>query len=144
MEAAATAATAVIALVALVVSIWVARQQTRIQERVAAIEEARRAEELAARERAQVTASVRREDGLRLVLHNEGPAVARGVRMAVEDSPQTPGLIGLEALPVDLQPHQEMKFIVAVGLGDQQILRVVVRWADAAGEHKVPYALLMY
>lgn len=49
---------AAIALVALVVSILVARRQTAIQERVAAIEEARRAEEVEARTRARVTASI--------------------------------------------------------------------------------------
>ena len=79
-----------------------------------------------------------------VVLHNEGPAVARQVGMAVEDLSQAPGLIGLDELPVDLQPHQEMRFIVTVGLGDQQMLQVMVRWADAAGEHEVPYSLLLH
>jgi len=145
VEVAVQAVTAAIALAALVVSILVARRQTRTQELVAAIEEARRAEELAARERAQVTASIRREERMRLVvLHNEGPAVARQVGMAVEDLSQAPGLIGLDELPVDLQPHQEMRFIVTVGLGDQQMLQVMVRWADAAGEHEVPYSLLLH
>lgn len=161
MEIAVQAVTAAIALAALAVSIWVARRQTKIQEqqvtiqeqqtgiqeRLAAVEEARRTDELAARERARVTADVRREeqDGrgrpLRLVLRNEGPAVARDVKLAVEDSPQAPGVRGLEMLPADFQPSQEMKFIVSVGLRTQPTLRLVVRWTDAAGDHEAPYTL---
>jgi hypothetical protein len=157
VEVAVQAVTAAIALAALAVSIWVARRQTRIQEqqtviqeRLAAVEEARRADELAARERARVTAEVRPEGwddrgrSLRLVLRNEGPAVARGVHVTVEDSPQAPGLIGLEVLPDDLQPGQEMKFIVTVGLQTQRTLRATVRWADAAGDHAAPYTLPLY
>jgi hypothetical protein len=157
MEVAVQAVTAAIALAALVVSILVARRQTRIQEqqtgiqeRLAAVEEARRTDELAARERALVTADVGREGpddrrrSLRLVLRNEGPAVARNVNVEVEDSPKTPGLIGLEVLPADLQPGQVMKFIVTMGLGDQPALQVIVRWADAAGDHEAPYTLPLY
>jgi hypothetical protein len=151
-----TGAGAVIALAALVVSIVVARRQTRIQEeqtgiqrRLAAIEEARRAEELEARGQARVTASIRREEDkrghrLRLVLVNEGPAVARSVTATVEEAAQAPGVIGLDALPVDLQAGQEMPFMVTVGLGDRTPFRVVVRWADAAGDHEVPYDLQTY
>jgi hypothetical protein len=171
VEVAVQAVTAAIALAALVVSILVARRQTRIQEqqvsiqeqqakiqtqqtgiqeRLAAVEEARRTDELAARERARVTADVRPEErdsrgrSLRLVLHNEGPAVARNANVEVEDSPKTPGLIGLEVLPADLQPGQVMKFIVTMGLGDQPALQVIVRWADAAGDHEAPYMLPLY
>jgi type II secretory pathway pseudopilin PulG len=171
VEVAVQAVTAAIALAALVVSILVARRQTRIQEqqvaiqeqqariqaqqtgiqeRLAAVEEARRTDELAARERARVTADVWREGpddrrrSLRLVLRNEGPAVARGVNVAVDDSPPAPGLIGLEVLPADLQPGQVMKFIITMGLGDRPTLQVMVRWTDAAGDHEAPYTLPLY
>ena len=164
VEIAVQALTAAIALAALVLSIRATRRQTRlqeqqvtiqeqqtvIQERLAAVEEARRADRLAAREQARVTADIRREqrggsgEPLRLVLHNEGPAVARGVNLAAEELPQAPGVRGLEVLPVDLQPGQEMKFMVTIGLRTQPTLRVVVRWADAAGDHEVPYTLPTY
>jgi hypothetical protein len=156
LEVAVQAVTAAIALAALAVSICVARRQTRIQEqqtgiqeRLAAIEEARRGEELEARGRARVTASIRHEEGRysrrsRLVLVNEGPAVARRVTAAVEEPAQAPGVLGLDALPVDLQAGQEMPFGVTVGLGDRMAFRVVVRWADAAGDHEAPYTLPLY
>jgi hypothetical protein len=108
VEVVVAAISAGIALVALVVSILVARRQTTIQERVAAIEEARRDEEVEARTRAHVTASiahargtegvvrsgVRSGEGLVeaapgpmvvwLVLRNEGPALARDVELVEE------------------------------------------------------------
>jgi hypothetical protein len=136
---------ALIALVALVVSVVVARRQTAIQERVAAIEEARRAEEVAARTRAQVTARISRGDpDPELVLRNEGPALARGVEALVgcfSWGPSSPPVIGLDVLPVDFQPGQDMRFPIPVALGDSVMLRVLVRWTDGAGEHEQPFAL---
>jgi hypothetical protein len=136
-----------IALGALVVSIVVARRQTGIQERLAAIEEARRAEEVEARTQARVTASLvheqldaRRRD-TRLVLHNEGPARARNVEAELEEGPQIPSVIGLDALPVDLQPGQQMRFTVAAAMGDAMTFRVTVRWTDEAGDHEEPFTL---
>lgn len=147
MEVVVAAISMVIALVALVVSWRVARRQTAIQERVAAIEEARRVEEVEARTRARVTVDVvheqrdaRRRDS-RLVLHNEGPALARDVEVEVEEGPQVPSVIGLEALPVDLQPGQQRRFIVAVGVKDATTFRVSVRWTDEAGGHEEPFTL---
>jgi hypothetical protein len=129
MEGFAAVASAVIALIALGVSIAVAvsqsriaREQTTIQQRLAAIEEARRAEEVAARAeeaaargQARVTASIRRgvaED--RLVLHNEGPALAHGVQVEIQslDGDPLPTFDGIEVLPVDLQADQEMVFLI--------------------------------
>jgi hypothetical protein len=129
-----------IALVALVVSIVVARRQTAIQERVAAIEEARRAEEVAARGRAWVTARLHRGFE-KLILRNEGPALARGVNLEVEEGPQVPPIFGLEALPVDLQPGQTMSFQTPVAYEDATMLRVTVRWTDEAGDHEEPFTL---
>jgi hypothetical protein len=146
VDVAVNAVIAAIALVALVVSWRVSRRQTAIQERVAAIEEARRTEEIAARAHARVTASVTHEQrdhrgrDVRLVLHNDGPALARGVQVDLEEGP-TNAVIGLEALPVDLQPGQSTRFPVALALGDHPILRITVRWADEAGNHAEPYTL---
>jgi hypothetical protein len=146
-EVIVAAISAVIAVLALAISAEVHLRQTAIQERVAAIEEARRAEEIEARGRARVTASMQREQrdtrgrDLRLVLHNDGPALARSVQAAVEEEPQTPGVLGLEALPVDLQPGQFMRFVVTVGLRDTTTMRVTVRWTDEAGDHEEPFTL---
>jgi hypothetical protein len=141
-----------IALVALVVSFRVARRQTTLQEqqtaiqaRVAGIEEARWAEEVAARTRAHVTArfSPRGPDS-QLVLHNEGPALARGVNAEVEYLGMDdwwPPVIGLDLLPVDLQPGLDMAFEIPVAPEDPVMLRVLVRWTDGAGEHEMPFAL---
>jgi hypothetical protein len=129
-----------IALLALVVSIVVARRQIAIQERVAAIEEARRAEEIEAKGRARVTASLRIE-WEQLILRNEGPALARGVMLEVEDGPEVPPVFGTEELPVDLQPGQAMAFQTNVSYYSARMMRVTVRWADEAGDHEEPFTL---
>jgi hypothetical protein len=140
VEVVVAAISAVIALAALAVSIVVARRQTAIQERLAAIEEARRAEELEARGRASVTASLHR--GLdELTLRNEGPALARGVGLEVEEGPHLPPVYGIERLPVDLQPGQRMTFHVPGQQYEAPVIRVTVRWTDAAGDHEEPFTL---
>jgi hypothetical protein len=150
MEVVVAAVSAGIALAALVVSIVVARRQTRIQERLAAVEEARRAEEVEARGRARVVVSIqhekRGERGLAdwLVLHNEGPALARGALVEVEEGKGVPGVIGLDALPADLQPGQSLRFILTVAMGDGPTMPVTVQWADSAGSHREPYTLLTF
>jgi hypothetical protein len=149
VEVAFTAAGVLIALLALVVSVVVARRQTRIQERLAAIEEARRAEEVAARGRAWVTASLRRDQrdargrDLRLVLRNEGPAFAGHVWFTAEKGPGVPEVQGTETLPLDLQPGQEVMFPVSPLLGSRAVLQVVVGWTDEDGEleHEERYTL---
>lgn len=131
-----------IALAALVVSFVVARQQTAIQERLAAIEEARRAEELDARTVAQVTASMGRPLDPHLILRNHGPAVARGVELEVQQGPRIPQVQGLtEALPADLQSDQELAFHVPVDLAIARVFRVTVRWTDGAGDHEELFVL---
>jgi hypothetical protein len=160
------AVSAAIALAALVVSIVVAVkqakiavEQTAIQERLAGVEVARRAEEVEARGRARVTASVARSGRTEpiigtgtaaivswqvwLVLRNDGPAPARGVEL-MDEGPQAPRVMGLEILPVDLQPAQQMVFAIPVGLADPPVVRVRVRWTDEAGEHEEPYTLQIH
>jgi hypothetical protein len=144
----------VIALLALAVSIvvavWqartareqtaIAREQTAIQERVAAIETARRTEEVESRDRARVTASFQpRGPDSQLVVHNEGPAIGRDVEVEVEEGPGVPPVFSLEGLPNDLQPGQPMTFQVPVSMGEAAPLRVTVRWNDGAGGHEQAY-----
>lgn len=143
MEVIVAAISAAIALAALVVSIKVARRQTAIQERLTAIEEARRAEEVEARARARVTASFLRADS-QLVLHNEGAALARDVtaEVASQDGAEVAEVYGLdETLPADLQPGQRMPFRVMLDLGMGATMRVTVRWTDEAGSHEEPFTL---
>jgi Flp pilus assembly protein TadB len=150
MEVVAAAVSAAIALAALVVSIVVARRQTEIQERLAAVEEARRAEEVEARGRARVVVSIQHEKrGERgrdewLVLHNEGPALARDALVEVEKKKGIPDVIGLGALPVDLQPGQSMRFILTVAMGEGPKMPVTVRWTDSAGNHEELWTLLTF
>ncbi len=147
---------AAVALAALVVAIVVARSQTAIQHRVAAIEEARRTEELDARGRARVTVNVsQRERPDRVVggrtivpppeplieLSNEGPAIARGVQLDPERGPKLAEIFGLDVLPVDLQPGQSMTFRLAIAMGHGMTLPVTVQWTDEAGSHKEPFTL---
>jgi hypothetical protein len=133
-----------------VVSIVVARRQTGIQERLAAVEEARRAEEVEARGRAWVVVSIQHEKrGERgrddwLVLHNEGPALARDALVETEEGKGIPDVLGLGTLPADLQPGQSMRFRVTPAMGDGQTMRVTVQWTDSAGSHKEPYTLLTF
>lgn len=156
VEIVIAAISAGIALAALVVSIVVARRQTAIQERLAAIEEARRAEEVEARSRAHVSVSIARSGPREsamvtvtaavvswpalLAVRNDGPALARGVALT-DEGPQAPRIMGLEILPVDLQPAQQMVFAIPVELSDNPIVRVRVRWTDEAGDHEEPYTL---
>jgi hypothetical protein len=140
VEVVVNAITAAIALVALVVSFRIARRQTAIQERLTAIEETRRAEEVEARRLAQVTASFQpRGPDSQLVVHNQGPATARDVEVEVEEGPGVPPVFSLEGLPNDLQPDQPMTFQVPVSMGEAAPLRVTVRWHDGAGGHEQAY-----
>ena len=82
----------------------------------------------------------------RLVLANEGPAVARSVTIdpssAVEGK-QLPFISGLDRLPVDLQPGQSMPFDMAVAGEDAELIKAVVRWFDDAGSQEATYTLRM-
>jgi hypothetical protein len=152
MEGFTAVASAVIALLALGVSIAVAvnqariaREQTTIQERLAAIDEARRVEEVAARTQARVIASIRFASLAEpeLVLHNEGLALARGVQAEVEslDGNPLPIFEGIDVLPEDLQPGQPITFQIIGASGDADTVRVTVCWTDEAGDHEEPWTL---
>jgi hypothetical protein len=134
-----------IALAALLVSLRVNRRQTELAQRLTAIEEARRADEVDARRRARVVPAFRRPEPkrLRFVLTNQGLAPAREVDCQIDplDDRQLPRIIGLEALPVDLRPGQPMEFVASAGLGMSTQIRAVVRWVDDAGEQEETFTL---
>jgi hypothetical protein len=147
-----TGAGVLIALAALFFTLRVSRrqtelaqQQTDVQARLTAIEEGRRADEIEARRHARVVPSFRRPDPkrLRFVLSNVGPAPAREVRCQLEalDGLQAPRIIGLEALPVELRPGQEMEFAASAGLGMSSLIRAVVTWNDDAGDQEESFTL---
>ncbi len=122
-----------------------AQQQTDVQARLTAIEEGRRADEIDARRRARVVPAFRRVEPkrLRFVLTNEGPAPARDVRCQLEalDGLQSPRVIGLGVLPVELRPGQEMEFAASVGLGMSTLIRAVASWIDDAGGQEESFTL---
>jgi hypothetical protein len=150
------AISAALSLAALVVSVtlawrqtdiqllWVilARRQTDIQARVAAIEEARRAEEVEARGRARVTA---RFDPAFLVLclTNDGPATARGVTVEVRPiGDGEPPPLDLRDLPIELRPGQQL-FLDAQHASPYRATSITatVRWTDDTGAQDETFVL---
>jgi hypothetical protein len=150
------AISAALSLAALVVSVmlawrqthlqllWMilARRQTELQARVAAIEEARRAEEVKARGRARVTA---RYDPsfLVLCLTNDGPATARGVTVEVrpigDGEPPAPDL---RDLPMDLRPGQQLFLDAQHASPDRATsITATVRWTDDTGDQDEIFVL---
>ena len=79
-----------------------------------------------------------------LVLHNEGPALARNVEaevVSLDDAPP-PSIFGLDNLfgfQVDLQSGQKMPFPIERAGEDAEMVQVTVRWTDEAGSHEEPY-----
>ena len=119
-----------------------ARRQTDLQARVAAIEEARRAEEAEARRRARVTA--RFDVSFRvLCLTNDGPAAARGVSVEVRPiGDGEPPALDLRDLPVDLRPGQQLFLDAQPGSPDRAAsMLATVRWADDTGTRDETFLL---
>jgi hypothetical protein len=140
-----TGAGVLIALAALLLSLRVNRRQTDLAQRLTAIEEARRADEIDAQRRARVVPSFRRPEPrrLRFVLTNEGLASAREVDCQIDtlNGRQPPRVMGLEALPVELRSGQPLEFVASAGLGMSAQIRVVVRWVDDAGDQEESFTL---
>jgi hypothetical protein len=119
-----------------------ARRQADLQDRVAALEAARRAEAAEAGRRARVTA---RFDRSFRVLHliNDGPAAARGV--TVELWPiggGRPPALDLRGLSVDLRPGQRL-FLDAEqpSLDGAPSMTATVRWTDDTGAQDETFVL---
>jgi hypothetical protein len=111
-----------------------ARRQTDLTVRVAAIEEARRTEEMEARRRARVTARFDASFQV-LALTNHGPAAARDVSVEVRPvGGGEPVALDLEGLPVDL--HSDQRVFLDTKPGSQDAagtITATVRWTDDAG-----------
>jgi hypothetical protein len=151
--AAISAALSLAALVVSVIVAWrqtdlrlllviLARRQTELQARVAAIEEARRAEKVEAGGRARVIA---RFDPSFLVLYltNDGPAIARGVTVEVRPiGDGEPPALDLRNLPTDLRPGQQL-FLDAqhASPDDATSMMATVRWTDETGAQDETFVL---
>jgi hypothetical protein len=119
-------------------------RQSEVQGRLAAIEQDRRAEELAARTKAYIVPSFeqRPSGGQRprevLVLRNRGQAVASEVMVefpTIEGDRSSP-LLDPNPFPVSIGPDQPpMEIPVAFVYGDPSVLPVRVTWVDEAGHH---------
>ena len=124
------------------VLVILARRQTDIQARVAAIEEARRAEEAEARRRARVTA--RFDVSFRvLCLTNDGPAAARGVSVEVRPiGDGEPPVLDLRDLPVDLRPGQQHFLDAHPASPDRAAsMTATVCWTDDTGAQDETFVL---
>jgi hypothetical protein len=119
-----------------------ARRQSDLRVRVAAIEEARRAEETRARGRARVSATF---DTSFQVLHlvNHGPAAAREVSVEVKPvGDGAPVALDLRDLPVDLRPGQQLFLDSRHGSeGAANAITATVRWTDDAGAQDATFVL---
>jgi type II secretory pathway pseudopilin PulG len=150
------ATSAALALAALVVSVLLirrqadleaveevlARRQADLQDRVAALEAARRAEAAEAGRRARVTAQFDRSFR---VLHiiNDGPAAARGVTVELRPiGGGRPPALDLRGLPTDLRPGQRL-FLDAEqpSLDGAPSMTATVRWTDDTGAQDETFVL---
>jgi hypothetical protein len=122
-------------------AVYTWRRQSKVQGRLAAIEEDRRTEELSSRTKADVVASFERRPSSGqsprqiLVLWNRGQAVAsqvviefptmQGDRSPLLDNP----------FPVSIGPGLKIELPVAFVFGDPSVLPVRVTWVDETGHH---------
>jgi hypothetical protein len=151
--AAVSAALSLSALVVAVILVWrhsdlqavlaiLARRQTDLKVRVAAIEEARRAEEMGARRRARVTARFDISFQV-LYLSNHGPAAARDVTVEVRPiGDGEPIALDLRDLPVDLRPGQQLFLDTNHASPDAtNTITATVRWTDDTGAQDETFVL---
>jgi len=123
-------------------SVILGRRQTDIQARIAAIEEARRAEEVKARGRARMT--VRFDLSFQvLCLTNDGPATARGVTVEVRPiGGGEPPALDLRELPMDLRPGQQLFLDAEQASPDRATsMMATVRWTDDTGAQDENFVL---
>ena len=115
-------------------SVLLARRQADLQDRVAALEEARRVELAEAGRRARVTA---RFDRSFRVLHlvNDGPAAARGVTVELRPiGGGRPPALDPGGLPVDPRPGQQLFLDAEQPSPDgAAAMTATVRWTDDSG-----------
>jgi hypothetical protein len=119
-----------------------ARRQSDLQARVAALEEARRAEEVEAAKRARVSVSF---DPAFFVLQltNDGPSPARGVTVKVRPvGDGDPPAVDLRGLPADLRPGQQL-FLDAQhpSRACAATITATVHWTDERGAQHETFVL---
>ena len=131
-----------ISAAALGFAVYTWRRQSEVQGRLAAIEEDRRAEELASRAKADVVPSFERRPsrGQRpravLVLWNRGQAVASEVMVefpVLQEGRSSPLLDN--PFPVSIGRDQTIELPVAFVWGDPSLLPVRITWVDESGHH---------
>lgn len=138
-EAVGVVVALVLGVASLAMSWSTARKDRATQERLAAIEEKRRDEELVGRKQASVTASfLPSAQGRGLRLFNGGPAVADLVKITMV-APIGPGALphileGPSAL--NLQPQQEFTFVTAIVAETAPAVEARLEWADGAGHQQ--------
>jgi hypothetical protein len=122
----------------LLVALFFAVQQTRLQNRVTAIEESRRRDEVDARLSARVTARIKDTPDPVLVLTNYGPAEARsvGFTLSAANDGSLPTMEHAELLPLSvLHPDVPMYFPVLWEHGNCSVLVVKMAWIDDASPY---------
>jgi hypothetical protein len=135
---------AVIGLLALGVAGFFSWRQAQLQRRVTAIEEARHAEELESRQRAEVTAvfRIRQEPNHEqhyVFILNRGPAQARDINVTLDHSGPGQMIVTLDsnALPIPrLDRLQEYPIQVIFELHASKLIDVVISWVDGHGQHR--------
>jgi hypothetical protein len=129
-----------LAAVAILVSTWTALRQHGVQVRLAAIEEARRSEELAARSQADLTAFFEPIPGKserNFVVHNRGPARATNIlpTIAAAGEGNTPEIYGLEdTLLPSLDPGGRYSWLALPSMGDARTVDIHLQWEDPSGK----------
>jgi hypothetical protein len=136
-----------IATVSLIATVIFAYRQTRLQARLAGIEQARQRQAVEARQHADVRAIVAgTPTALQVVLANDGPATASEVWATVlpvgsDDSPLFHGLNELEQAPAALRPGDRLPFPVLTLAETAERVQVVVSWKDDAGPHRESFTV---
>jgi hypothetical protein len=135
---------------ALVVSGIFGFRQYRLDRKVAAIEEERRAEEVTSRLTADVTAEFesrpRRGTAIAeehsLVLINRGPARAIDVDIEYPDDERLPRLMteGM-GFPIALDPGQRFRILAIPHYGGSPSVQLTLRWTDGRGSREKPLTL---
>lgn len=122
----------------------VSHRADAIQERLAAVEEARREDELAE----QATASLSVEfvehgrNSKRLVVHNFGPARARGIDLVLDcNEKDGPWLHAAPFPDLDLLPGQTFEIPAMTAGATPPSVNGTLSWTDDGGRHEIAVRL---
>ena len=134
----------VIGVIALVVSIWsvvsarrTANVQNSLQERLLALETAREQDRVRQARSAQVRAVIQKTGrDWRLIVVNDGPVVARNVKVELDDGP----LLTHTLVPqgqdevTKLGPGAQARYLLAPAMGKPMTVEVRITWDDDSAE----------